>query len=88
MKYVLMMAFVSFLPPVLYLLGLLVIYTMAFVGLRNVFTTLVPMPKVNTLVGVAKRQYAHNKKLMKGGAPLNSSTSSPVPNGAANASNP
>lgn len=82
------MAFVSALPPVPYLIGLLVIYTMMFVGMKNVFTTLVPMPKVNTLVGVAKRQYAHNKKQMKGGAPLNSSTSSPVPNGAANAKNP
>lgn len=83
-----MMTFVSFLPPVGYLLGLLFIYTMAFVGIKNVFVTLVPMPKARTLVGVAKRQYAHNKKLMKGGAPLNSSTSSPVPNGAVSAKNP
>ena len=83
-----MMTFVSFLPPVGYLLGLLFIYTMAFVGIKNVFTTLVPMPKARTLVGVTKRQYAHNKKQMKGGAPLNSTTSSPVQKSAVSASNP
>jgi len=88
MKYVLLMAFISFLPPIPYLIGLVVIYTMMLTGAVNVFTTLFPMPKVNTLVGVAKRQYAQNKKQQKGGAPLNSSTSSPVPNGAANATTP
>jgi len=89
-KYVLLMMFVSALPPMLNLIGLVIIYGMMFSGGLRIFITLSDMPTNRHLWHLIQAQYMKKKKLRNGESILNISTSSPLPqpNGAANAKTP
>jgi hypothetical protein len=85
-KYVLLMMFVSALPPMLNLIGLVIIYGMMLGGGLRIFSTLLDMPTNKRLWHLTQAQYMKKKKLQNGDSTLNISTSSPLPqpNGAAN----
>ena len=89
-KYVALMAFISLLPPKLYLVGLVIIYAMMLGGGLRIFTTLSDMPTTKRLWHLIQAQYMKKKKLRNGDPTLNTSTSSPIPqpSGAANVKTP
>ena len=89
-KYVALMAFISVLPPKLYLVGLVIIYAMMLGGGLRIFTTLSDMPTTKRLWHLIQAQYMKKKKLRNGDPTLNISTSSPIPqpSGAANVKTP
>ena len=87
LKYVLLIMFVSALPPMLNLVGLVIIYGMMLGGGLRIFSTMSDMPTTKRLWHLLQAQYMKKKKLRNGDSTLNISTSSPLPqpNGAANA---
>ena len=90
LKYVALMAFISLLPPKLYLIGLVIIYGMMLGGGRRIVVTMLDMPPTRNLWHLIQAQYMKKKKLRNGESVLNISTSSPLPqpNGAANVKTP
>ena len=90
LKYVLLIMFVSALPPMLNLVGLVIIYGMMLCGGLRIFSTLSDLPTTKRLFHLIQAQYMKKKKLRNGDSTLNISTSSPLPqpNGAANARTP
>ena len=90
LKYVLLMMFVSALPPMLNLIGLVIIYGMMLGGGLRIFSTLSDLPTTTRLFHLIQAQYMKKKKLRNGDSTLNISTSSPLPqpNGAANVKTP
>ena len=86
-KYVLLMMFVSALPPMLNLIGLVIIYGMMFSGGLRMFVVMFDMPTTRNLWHLIQTQYMKKKKLRNGESSLNISTSSPwpKPNDAGNA---
>ena len=90
LKYVLLMMFVSALPPMLNLIGLVIIYGMMLGGGLRIFSMLSDMPSTKRLFHLIQAQYMKKKKLRNGDSTLNISTSSPLPqpNGVANARTP
>jgi hypothetical protein len=90
LKYVLLIMFVSALPPMLNLIGLVIIYGMMLVGGLRIFSTMSDMPTTKRLWHLLQAQYMKKKKLRNGDLTLNISTSSPLPqpNAAANARTP
>ena len=78
-KYVLLMMFVSTLPPMLNLIGLVVIYGMMLGGGLRIFTTLSDLPTTKRLWHLIQAQYMKKKKLGNGETVLNVSTASPWP---------
>ena len=90
LKYVLLIMFVSALPPMLNLIGLVIIYGMMLCGGLRIFSTLSDLPTTKRLFHLIQAQYMKKKKLRNGDSTLNISTSSPLPqpNGAANVKTP
>ena len=90
LKYVLLMMFVSALPPMLNLIGLVIIYGMMLGGGLRIFSTLSDLPTTRRLFHLIQAQYMKKKKLRNGDSTLNISTSSPLPqpNGVANVKTP
>jgi hypothetical protein len=79
LKYVLLIMFVSALPPMLNLVGLVIIYGMMLVGGLRIFSTMSDMPTTKRLWHLLQTQYMKKKKLRNGDSTLNISTSSPLP---------
>ena len=90
LKYVLLIMFVSALPPMLNLIGLVIIYGMMLGGGLRIFSTLSDLPTTKRLFHLIQAQYMKKKKLRNGDSTLNISTSSPLPqpNGVANVKAP
>jgi hypothetical protein len=90
LKYVLLIMFVSALPPMLNLIGLVIIYGMMLGGGLRIFSTMSDLPTTKRLWHLLQAQYMKKKKLRNGDLTLNISTSSPLPqpNAAANARTP
>ena len=90
LKYVLLIMFVSALPPMLNLVGLVIIYGMMLGGGLRIFNTMSEMPTTKRLWHLLQAHYMKKKKLQNGDSTLNISTSSPLPqpNGAANVKTP
>ncbi len=86
LKYVLLLMFVSALPPMLNLIGLVIIYGMMLGGGLRIFSTLSYLPTTKRLFHLIQAQYMKRKKLRNGDPTLDISTSSPLPqpSGAAN----
>jgi hypothetical protein len=78
--------FVSALPPMLNLIGLVIIYGMMLGGGLRIFSTLSYLPTTKRLFHLIQAQYMKRKKLRNGDPTLDISTSSPLPqpSGAAN----
>ncbi len=89
-KYVLLMMFVSALPPMLNLIGLVIIYGMMLGGGLRIFRTLSDLPTTKNLWHLIQAQYMKKKKLQNGDSSLSISTSSPLPqpSGAVNVKTP
>ena len=89
-KYVLLMMFVSALPPMLNLIGLAIIYGMLFSGGLRMFVVMFDLPTTRNLWHLIQAQYMKKKKLGNGETLLSVSTSSswPRPNDAGNAKTP
>lgn len=89
-KYVLLMMFVSALPPMLNLIGLVIIYGMMFSGGLRMFVVMFDMSTTRNLWHLIQAQYMKKKKLGNGETVLNVSTSSawPRPNDAGNVKTP
>jgi hypothetical protein len=79
LKYVLLMMFVSALPPMLNLIGLIVIYGMMLGGGLRIFSTLSDLPTTKNLWHLIQAQYMKKKKLRNGDPTLNIPISSPLP---------
>jgi hypothetical protein len=90
LKYVLLMMFVSALPPMLNLIGLVIIYGMMLGGGLRIFRTLSDLPTTKNLWHLIQAQYMKKKKLQNGDSSLSISTSSPLPqpSGAVNVKTP
>jgi hypothetical protein len=78
-KYVVLMMIVSALPPMLNLIGLVIIYGMMFSGGLRIFVVMLDMPTTRNLWHLIQAQYMKKKKLRNGDSTLNISTSSPIP---------
>ena len=78
-KYVLLMMFVSALPPMFNLIGLVIIYGMMFSGGLRMFVVMFDMPTTRNLWHLIQAQYMKKKKQRNGASSLNISTSSPWP---------
>lgn len=70
---------VSALPPMLNLIGLVIIYGMMFSGGLRIFVVMLDMPTTRNLWHLIQAQYMKKKKLRNGEPTLNISTSSPLP---------
>jgi hypothetical protein len=90
LKYVLLMMFVSALPPMLNLIGLVIIYGMMLGGGLRIVSTLSDMPTTKRLWHLIQAQYMRKKKLQNGETSLSISTSSPLsqPSGVVNVKTP
>jgi hypothetical protein len=90
LKYVLLMMFVSALPPMLNLIGLVIIYGMMLGGGLRIVSTLSDMPTTKRLWHLIQALYMRKKKLQNGESSLSISTSSPLPqpSGAVNVKTP
>ena len=82
--------FVSALPPMLNLIGLVIIYGMMLGSGLRIFSTLSDLQTTRRLWHFAQAQYMKKKKLRNGDSTFNISTSSPLqqPGGAVNAKTP
>jgi hypothetical protein len=90
LKYVILIAFVSALPPLFNLIGLAIVYWMMFFGGLRIFSNMFHMPSGKNLWHLLQAQYMKNKIFKNGGSISNILTSSPLPksNDAGNAETP
>ncbi len=79
MKYVVLIMIVSALPPMINLIGLVIIYGMMLIGGLRIFVVLLDMPTTRNLWHLIQAQYMKKKKLRNGDPTLNISTSSRLP---------
>ena len=79
MKYVVLIMIVSALPPMMNLIGLVIIYGMMFSGGLRIFVVMLDMPTNRNLWHLIQAQYMKKKKLRNGDSTLNISISSPIP---------
>jgi len=77
-KYVVLMVIVSALPPMMNLVGLVIIYGMIFSGGLRMFVVMLDLPTNRNLWHLIQAQYMKKKKLRNGDLTLNISTSSPL----------
>lgn len=77
LKWLLVLFIISLLPPLFYIIGVILFYGLLLNRMIDIFGTMLRMPKWRTLIGIAKRQYMINKSKMKG-VPVSSTTSSPL----------